>query len=80
LTGIGSGTAHLGHAGITLRADSSFELGQLTTRLQAALWCEWLQGEPGQPNADGTTVTVTIARKEGPYGIESTLQSHLLAD
>jgi coenzyme F420-0:L-glutamate ligase/coenzyme F420-1:gamma-L-glutamate ligase len=46
---------------VTLGADSSYELGQLVARLQAALWCEGLVGTAGQPSADGLSCAVHVA-------------------
>jgi coenzyme F420-0:L-glutamate ligase/coenzyme F420-1:gamma-L-glutamate ligase len=66
LHGVGSGTADIGQLSVTLGADTPFELGRLTARLEAALWCEWLQGSVGSPSADGLTVEVAISGVHGP--------------
>jgi coenzyme F420-0:L-glutamate ligase/coenzyme F420-1:gamma-L-glutamate ligase len=63
---VGSGTADIGQLSVTLGADTPFELGRLTARLEAALWCEWLQGSVGSPSADGLTVEVAISGVHGP--------------
>ena len=60
LHGVDSGTADLGQLSVTLGAATPFELGRLTARLEAALWCEWLSGTPGQPSADGLSVVVSV--------------------
>ena len=61
LHGVDSGTADLGQLSVTLGAGTPFELGRLTARLEAALWCEWLHGTPGQPSADGLSVSVEVS-------------------
>ncbi len=61
LHGIDSGSADLGQLSVTLGADTPFELGRLTARLEAALWCEWLRGTPGQPSPDGRSVVVAVS-------------------
>ncbi len=66
LHGVDSGTADIGHTSVTLGADTAFELGRLTARLQAALWSEWLRGTPATPSADGSSVEVAIAGVHGP--------------
>jgi len=61
LHGFESGSADVGQLSVTLGADSSYELGQLVARLQAALWCEGLVGTTGQPAADGLSSAVHVA-------------------
>ncbi|GAA2034595.1 coenzyme F420-0:L-glutamate ligase [Terrabacter terrae] len=61
LHGFESGTADVGKLSVTLGADSSYELGQLVARLQAALWCEGLVGTASQPSADGLSSAVQVA-------------------
>ena len=53
-------TADVGDESVTLGADGPYALGQLVTRLQAALWCERLEGEALAPAADGCSVAVRI--------------------
>ncbi len=55
-------TADVGEASVTLGADSPFELGHLVARLQAALWCDGLAGEPAVPAVDGCSVVVQVAQ------------------
>jgi coenzyme F420-0:L-glutamate ligase/coenzyme F420-1:gamma-L-glutamate ligase len=66
LVGVDSGTAEVDELEVTLRADTPFELGRLSVRLEAALWSEGLQGERAEPGSDGTSLTVTVAPKDGP--------------
>jgi coenzyme F420-0:L-glutamate ligase/coenzyme F420-1:gamma-L-glutamate ligase len=54
-------TADVGEASVTLGSDSPFELGCLVARLQAALWCDGLAGQPAVPAADGCSVVVHVA-------------------
>ena len=61
LHAVDSGSADLGQLSVTLSADTPFELGRLTARLEAALWCEWLRGTPGQPSADGLSVVIEVS-------------------
>ncbi|WP_374970150.1 coenzyme F420-0:L-glutamate ligase [Terrabacter sp. BE26] len=61
LHGFESGTADIGQLSVTLGADSSYELGHLVARLQAALWCEWLVGRAGPPSADGLSAVVHVS-------------------
>lgn len=61
LHGYESGTADVGQLSVTLGADGPYELGQLVSRLQAALWCEWLVGTPGPPSADGLSTVVHVS-------------------
>lgn len=65
LAGVDTGTADIGQLSVTLGAETPFELGRLTARLEAALWCEWLRGTPGPPSADGLSVSVAIAGGPG---------------
>lgn len=58
---VGSGTADIGQRSVTLGATTPFELGRLTSRLQTALWCEWLRGDPEEPSADGLSVVVRVS-------------------
>lgn len=58
---VDSGTADVGQRSVTLGAETAYELGRLTARLQAALWCEWLRGQPQGRSADGLSVVVAIA-------------------
>ncbi|HET8986959.1 MAG TPA: coenzyme F420-0:L-glutamate ligase, partial [Humibacillus sp.] len=51
-------TADIGDDSVTLGADGPYELGRLVARLQAALWCDRLEGDPSVPAADGLSVTV----------------------
>ena len=55
-------TADVGEASVTLGADSPYELGRLVARLQAALWCDGLAGDPAVPAADGCSVVVHVAQ------------------
>ncbi len=55
-------TADVGDASVTLGADSPYELGRLVARLQAALWCDGLAGEPAVPAVDGCSVVVQVAQ------------------
>ena len=66
LHGVDSGTADIGPLAVTLGADTPFELGRLTARLEAALWSEWLRGSPGAPSGDGLSVEVAVAGVHGP--------------
>lgn len=61
LHGFESGTADVGQLSVTLGAESSYELGRLVARLQAALWCEWLVGTAGPPAADGLSTVVHVS-------------------
>lgn len=60
LRGVDTGTADIGQLSVTLGAETPFQLGLLTARLQSALWCEWLAGHPGEPAADGRSVEVAV--------------------
>ncbi|WP_404388228.1 coenzyme F420-0:L-glutamate ligase [Humibacillus xanthopallidus] len=60
-------TADVGEASVTLGADSPYELGRLVARLQAALWCDGLAGDPAVPAADGCSVVVQVTQV-GPVG------------
>lgn len=55
-------SADAGQAEVTLNAPTPYELGRLSSRLETALWCEWLHGEAGVPSADGCSVTVRVTR------------------
>lgn len=57
-------TADVGPQSITLGAESPYDLGRVTARLQAALWCDALVGTPSPPSADELSVAVAI----GPVG------------
>jgi coenzyme F420-0:L-glutamate ligase/coenzyme F420-1:gamma-L-glutamate ligase len=61
LHGVESGTADVGRLSVTLGADSSYDLGRLVARLEAALWCEWLVGTAGPPSADGLSTVVHVS-------------------
>ena len=61
LHGVRSGTADVGPLAVTLGADTAYELGALVSRLQAALWCEWLVGTPDHPAPDGLSVEVHVS-------------------
>jgi len=65
VAGVDTGTADVGQLSVTLGADTPFELGRLTARLEAALWCESLRGTPGTPSADGLSVAVGISGARG---------------
>ncbi|MDN5790534.1 MAG: hypothetical protein L0H25_06665, partial [Micrococcales bacterium] len=54
-------TADVGPQSITLGADSPYDLGRVTARLQAALWCDGLVGTPSPPSADELSVAVGIS-------------------
>ena len=61
LHGVQSGTADIGPRTVTLGADTAYELGVLVARLRTALWCEWLEGTPSAPSADGLSVEVHVS-------------------
>jgi coenzyme F420-0:L-glutamate ligase/coenzyme F420-1:gamma-L-glutamate ligase len=65
LHGVDSATADVGRLSVTLGADTPYELGRLMARLEAALWCEWLRGEPEATSADGLSVVVHVSAREG---------------
>lgn len=54
-------TADVGPLRITVGADSPYELGVATARLQTALWCDGLEGSVSPPSADGLSVVLTIS-------------------
>ncbi|GAA5027347.1 coenzyme F420-0:L-glutamate ligase [Terrabacter aeriphilus] len=56
-------TADVGPDTVTLGADTAYDLGALVTRLQAALWCERLVGDPATPAADGLSVVVGVTEQ-----------------
>lgn len=60
LSAVPTGSADVRVARVTLAADSPFELGRLTSRLEAALWTERLVAQVGVPAADGCTVSVRV--------------------
>lgn len=60
LSAVPTGSADVRVACVTLAADSPFELGRLTSRLEAALWTERLVAQVGVPAADGCTVSVQV--------------------
>jgi coenzyme F420-0:L-glutamate ligase/coenzyme F420-1:gamma-L-glutamate ligase len=64
---VDSGTADIGQVSVTLGAATTFELGRLTARLEAALWCEWLEGIPEEPSADGLCVVVAVSGTRGRH-------------
>jgi coenzyme F420-0:L-glutamate ligase/coenzyme F420-1:gamma-L-glutamate ligase len=53
-------TADVGDESVTLGAEGPYALGHLVARLQAALWCDGLQGDPLAPAADGCSVVVRV--------------------
>jgi coenzyme F420-0:L-glutamate ligase / coenzyme F420-1:gamma-L-glutamate ligase len=53
-------TADVGEDSVTLGADGPYALGRLVARLQAALWCDGLAGDPLAPAADGCSVLVRV--------------------
>jgi coenzyme F420-0:L-glutamate ligase/coenzyme F420-1:gamma-L-glutamate ligase len=53
-------TADVGDESVTLGADGPYALGRLVARLQAALWCDGLEGDPLAPAADGCSVVVRV--------------------
>ena len=53
-------SADVGDTSVTLGAEGPYELGRLVARLQAALWCDGLEGEPAVPAADGCSVVVRV--------------------
>lgn len=55
-------TADVGDESVTLGADGPYALGRLVARLQAALWCDGLEGDPLAPAADGCSVVVRVQR------------------
>ena len=57
-------TADVGPLRITVGADSPYELGVATARLQAALWCDGLVGSVSPPSADGLSVVLTISASD----------------
>jgi coenzyme F420-0:L-glutamate ligase/coenzyme F420-1:gamma-L-glutamate ligase len=61
LHGVPSATADVGPLTVTLGADTAYDLGRLVSRLCAALWCEWLEGVPTTPSADGLSVEVHVS-------------------
>lgn len=66
LHGVDHATADVGPTSVTLGADSAYDLGRLTARLESALWCEWLHGEVGPLSADGVSVVVDVSRVSDP--------------
>ncbi len=66
LHGLESGTADIGAVSVTLGAQTPFELGLLSARLQVALWSEWLEGSAGSLSADGASLVVAITARSGP--------------
>ena len=62
LAGDEEASADVGDTSVTLGADGPYELGRLVARLQAALWCDGLEGEPAVPAADGCSVVVRVAQ------------------
>jgi coenzyme F420-0:L-glutamate ligase/coenzyme F420-1:gamma-L-glutamate ligase len=60
LAGVEGGTADVGPQSITLGADTAFDLGVLASRLQAALWCEWLEATIEPPAAGALAVAVKV--------------------
>ncbi|NUR16277.1 MAG: F420-dependent oxidoreductase [Dermatophilaceae bacterium] len=61
LHGVPSATADVGPRTVTLGADTAYDLGRLVSRLCTALWCEWLEGAPDTPSADGLSVEVHVS-------------------
>ena len=59
-------TADVGDESVTLGADGPYALGQLVARLQAALWCERLEGEAGRRRPTAARVAVRI-RESGAF-------------
>ncbi|HET7800952.1 MAG TPA: coenzyme F420-0:L-glutamate ligase [Humibacillus xanthopallidus] len=53
-------TADVGDDSVTLGADGPYALGRLVARLQAALSCDGLEGDPLAPAADGCSVVVRV--------------------
>ena len=53
-------TADVGDESVTLGADGPYALGRLVARLQAALWCDGLEGDPLAPATDGCSVVVRV--------------------
>lgn len=60
LAGVEGGTADVGPRSITLGADTAFDLGVLASRLQSALWCEWLEASIEPPAAGALSVAVKV--------------------
>lgn len=68
LVGVASGTVAFDELEVTLRADSPFELGRLTARLEAALWSEGLRSVRAEPSIDGTSVVISVVEAGRPQG------------
>jgi coenzyme F420-0:L-glutamate ligase/coenzyme F420-1:gamma-L-glutamate ligase len=58
--GMEGATADVGPTRVTLGADTAYDLGVLASRLEAALWCEWLSAAIEPPGAGLLTVSVGI--------------------
>ena len=54
-------TADVGDDSVTVGAEDPYALGRLVARLQAALWCDGLEGAPLAPAADGCSVVVRVS-------------------
>ncbi len=60
LHGHEAASADVGADSVTLSAETAYELGVVTARLQTALWCEFLTATAGSPAADGRTLVLQI--------------------
>jgi coenzyme F420-0:L-glutamate ligase/coenzyme F420-1:gamma-L-glutamate ligase len=63
--GMEGASADVGPTRVTLGAETAYDLGMLASRLEAALWCEWLSAAVEPPAPGGLTVSVGIHDRLG---------------